>query len=86
MRLTHLIAACMGPLLTAVCAYASDGLFAPRVIVNGSVVTNFEVEQRARFLQLINSPGDLEQAAVRGLIDDRLRFQAGVTNGVDVTE
>ncbi|MCA3526664.1 MAG: SurA N-terminal domain-containing protein, partial [Rhodobacter sp.] len=86
MRLTFLIAACIGPLLMTGSASAADGSFAPRVIVNDSVVTNFEVEQRARFLQLINSPGDLEQAAVRGLIDDRLRFQAGVTNGVEVTE
>jgi peptidyl-prolyl cis-trans isomerase SurA len=86
MRLTFLIAACIGPLLMAGSALAVDGPFAPRVIVNGSVVTNFEVEQRAMFLQVINSPGDLEQTAVRGLIDDRLRFQAGVTNGVEVTE
>jgi peptidyl-prolyl cis-trans isomerase SurA len=56
------------------------------VIVNDSIVTNFEVEQRAKFLQLINSPGDLEEVAVRGLIDDRLRFAAGVANGVELTE
>jgi len=54
MRLTFLIAACIGPLLMAGSALAADGPFAPRVIVNNSVVTNFEVEQRAIFLQLIN--------------------------------
>jgi peptidyl-prolyl cis-trans isomerase SurA len=86
MRLTFLIAACICPLLMAGSGDAADGPFAPRVIVNNSIVTNFEVEQRARFLQLINSPGDLEEAAVRGLIDDRLRFSAGVANGVELTE
>jgi peptidyl-prolyl cis-trans isomerase SurA len=86
MRLTFLIAACICPLLMAGSGHAADGPFAPRVIVNNSIVTNFEVEQRARFLQLINSPGDLEEAAVRGLIDDRLRFSAGVANGVELTE
>ena len=86
MRLTFLIAACICPLLVAGSALAADGPFAPRVIVNDSIVTNFEVEQRAKFLQLINSPGDLEQAAVRGLIDDRLRFEAGVVNGIELTD
>jgi peptidyl-prolyl cis-trans isomerase SurA len=86
MRLTFLIAACICPLLAVGSALAADGPFAPRVIVNDSIVTNFEVEQRAKFLQLINSPGDLEQAAVRGLIDDRLRFEAGVINGVELTD
>jgi len=86
MRLTFLFAACICPLLMAGPGGAADGPFAPRVIVNDSIVTNFEVEQRARFLQLINSPGDLEQVALQGLIDDRLRFQAGVANGVELTE
>jgi len=86
MRLTFLIAACIFPLLVAGPGGAADGPFAPRVIVNDSIVTNFEVEQRAKFLQLINSPGDLEAAAVRGLIDDRLRFAAGVANGVELAE
>ena len=86
MRLTFLIAACICPLLAVGSALAADGPFAPRVIVNDSIVTNFEVEQRAKFLQLINSPGDLEQAAVRGLIDDRLRFEAGVINGIELTD
>ena len=86
MRLTFIIAACICPLLVAGPGGAADGPFAPRVIVNDSIVTNFEVEQRARFLQLINSPGDLEQAAVRGLIDDRLRFEAGVANGVELSD
>jgi peptidyl-prolyl cis-trans isomerase SurA len=86
MRLTFIIAACICPLLVAGPGGAADGPFAPRVIVNDSIVTNFEVEQRAKFLQLINSPGDLEQVALRGLIDDRLRFEAGVVNGVEVTE
>jgi len=86
MRLTFRIAACICPLLLAGPGGAADGPFAPRVIVNDSIVTNFEVEQRAKFLQLINSPGDLEAAAVRGLIDDRLRFAAGVANGVELAE
>lgn len=86
MRLTFLLAACIGPLLMAGAVSAADGPFAPRVIVNDTIVTNFEVEQRAMFLRLINSPGDLEDAAVKGLIDDRLRFGAGVANGVEVTE
>jgi len=85
MRLILLTAICVAPLLAATVAVPADGLFAPRVIVNDTVVTNFEVEQRAMFLRLINSPGDVEEAAVRGLIDDRLRFAAGVANNVEVS-
>jgi peptidyl-prolyl cis-trans isomerase SurA len=87
MRLPHVIAACLGVLFSSAGgALAADELFAPRLIVNDSIITNFEVEQRARFLQLINAPGDPEEAAIQGLIDDRLRFQAGVTNGVAITD
>lgn len=53
----------------------AQNLFAPRLYVNGQVITEYEVIQRAMFLKLLSAPGDLEQAALKELIDDRLRQQ-----------
>jgi peptidyl-prolyl cis-trans isomerase SurA len=47
--------------------------FTPRLIVNDRVITQFEVDQRAEFLKVLRSPGDLEEEALKGLIEDRLR-------------
>ncbi|MGJ8616192.1 MAG: peptidylprolyl isomerase [Sulfitobacter sp.] len=52
---------------------AAQNLYAPIARVNDSVVTEFEVQQRQRFLQLLNAPGADRQSVVDALIDDRLR-------------
>ncbi len=51
----------------------AQDLFAPRMIVNDRVITGYEVEQRSLFLQLLRAPGDPEEEALKGLIEDRLR-------------
>ena len=68
-------------------AMAQDGgLFAPRVLVNNRAITNWEVEQRIRFLQLLRAPGDLREVALEGLIEDRLRLEAAAAVGLRLTE
>lgn len=63
-------------LLTASPLAAQEAnLFAPRMVVNDRVISNFEVAQRTLFLQLLRAPGDPEKMALQGLIDDRLRMQ-----------
>ena len=62
-----------------------DNPFAPRVTVNGSVITNFEVAQRALFLRALRLPGDPEKEAIRALIEDRLGQQAAKAAGVTVS-
>lgn len=64
----------------------AQNLFAPRVIVNDRAVTGWEMEQRIRFLQLLNAPGDLEKTAYDGLIEDRLRTDAAAALGIEATE
>jgi peptidyl-prolyl cis-trans isomerase SurA len=64
---------------------AQEGLFSPRIIVNGRAVTQFEFEQRLLMLQLFRAPGDLEEEARNGLIDDRLKMAAGAALGIAVT-
>tara|TARA_R110002074_G_scaffold48047_7_gene123067 strand:+ start:5376 stop:6596 length:1221 start_codon:yes stop_codon:yes gene_type:complete len=52
---------------------AAQNLYAPVAQVNDSVVTEFEVQQRQRFLQLLNAPGTDRKSVVEALIDNRLR-------------
>jgi len=72
--------------LAATASVAQDGgLFAPRMIINGQTVTNFEVEQRMLFLQALRSPGDIEKEAVEALMRDRLAAQAAKDMDIEVT-
>jgi len=59
--------------------------FAPRVTVNGAVITNYEVAQRALFLQALRLPGNPETEAIRALIEDRLGAQAAKAAGITAT-
>ncbi|NBE08372.1 peptidylprolyl isomerase [Paragemmobacter ruber] len=70
----------------ATVAPAQDGgLFAPRLIINGQTVTNFEVEQRTLMLRALRSPGDPEKEALVALMRDRLGAQAAEDLGITVT-
>ncbi len=60
----------------------AQNLFAPRVYVNEQAITEYEVLQRARFMQVLNAPGDPEAEALKSLIDDRLRMSEAKRLGV----
>ena len=64
---------------------AAQGLFSPAITVNDKVITRFEVEQRARMLQLFRAPGDAQKLAREQLIEDRLKMEAAEAAGIDVT-
>lgn len=49
--------------------------FAPAIRVNSAAITHFEIEQRARFLQVLNTPGDVRREAREQLIDEALQLQ-----------
>jgi peptidyl-prolyl cis-trans isomerase SurA len=65
---------------------AAQNLFAPVANVNNSVVTEFEVQQRIRFLQVLNASGATRAAAIESLIEERLRAQAVSDVGFALTE
>lgn len=65
---------------------AAQNLFAPVARVNNAVVTEYEVQQRERFLQLLNAPGATRQGAIDALIDERLRAEAASDVGLNLTE
>ncbi|QFT63385.1 peptidylprolyl isomerase [Roseivivax sp. THAF30] len=65
---------------------AAQNLFAPAIRVNDAVITNYEIQQRARMLEVLNAPGNTEEQAREALIDDRLRLQAAARAGVTPSE
>ncbi|MGB3409134.1 MAG: peptidylprolyl isomerase [Jannaschia sp.] len=59
--------------------------FAPAAIVNGQGITNFQIEQRARFLSLLGAPdADLESARDT-MINEPLQTQAARAAGIALT-
>lgn len=61
---------------------AQDGLFAPALTVNNQVITNYELQQRARLLTLLNARGDVEALARDQLIDNKLQLAAAEAAGI----
>ena len=72
--------------LPAGMALAQAGAFAPIKIVNERVITQYELNQRIMFMQLLRQQGDIPAESIKGLIDDRLRTYGAELNGVLITE
>ena len=62
--------------LLAAAPVTAQNMFAPVASVNDAVVTEFEVQQRVRFLQILNAQGATRKAAIESLINERLRGEA----------
>ncbi|WP_292293437.1 peptidylprolyl isomerase [Marivita sp.] len=60
----------------------AQNLFAPALRINDSVVTAYELDQRARMLTVLNARGNVQELAREQLIDDRLRLQAADAAGI----
>ncbi|MEL6417637.1 MAG: peptidylprolyl isomerase [Pseudomonadota bacterium] len=65
---------------------SAQGLFEPVARVNDSVVTEFEIQQRLRFLQVLNAPGGSRTSVLDTLIDDRLRLQEVRQLGLELSQ
>ena len=63
----------------------AQGLYTPVAKVNQTVVTEFEVQQRQKFLQALNAPGATRQGALDSLIDERLRNEAVTKSGIELS-
>ncbi|MGP3696515.1 peptidylprolyl isomerase [Rhodobacter sp. NSM] len=64
----------------------AQNLFAPRLVVNDRVITNYEYEQRLRFLTVLGATGDVETQAMDALIEDKIRLDAAEQAGLKATE
>jgi peptidyl-prolyl cis-trans isomerase SurA len=75
-----------GPALFVAPAVAQQSLFETAVTVNDLAITQYEIDQRARFLTLLRAPGDPQEEARKGLIDDRLRLSATRAAGISLDD
>ena len=63
--------------------YAKDR-FVPAIQVDDMVITQYEIDQRTAFFDLLNFPGDHKNLAKKSLIDDRLKKRASEKLGVKI--
>jgi peptidyl-prolyl cis-trans isomerase SurA len=81
-----LLATLMAPVFGAQVALAAGGPYSPVILVNEQAVTQFELDQRIKFLTLLRVPGDPQTEAMKGLIEDRLRSEAAKRAGITLTD
>lgn len=84
MRKVLLSMAIVAGLMQAGPGLAKGSPFAPVVYVNNSAVTNYELDQRLRFMKLLGQPGGRKEA-LQALIEDRLRMDAAKRAGITLT-
>jgi len=58
--------------------------FAPAIQVDEIIITQYEIDQRALFFELLKFPGNHKKEAEKSLIDDRLKFRAAQKSNVEV--
>ncbi len=54
--------------------------------VNDQAITQYEINQRARMLQIFRAPGDTLALARKQLIEDRLKIDAAKANGIEIED
>ncbi|WP_342588786.1 peptidylprolyl isomerase [Roseovarius aestuariivivens] len=64
----------------------AQNLFEPVIKVNDLAITRYEIQQRARMLQIFRAPGDPTKLAREQLIEDRLKLDAARANGFTLDE
>ncbi|MDX8352108.1 peptidylprolyl isomerase [Cognatiyoonia sp. IB215182] len=67
-------------------ASLAQGQLTPAITVNDRVITQFELSQRVRLLDVFNTTGDLNEIARNGLIEDRLKQQEMDRVGLEISE
>lgn len=83
-------AACIAAMILLPGSGGAQSPFSVAVRVNNDIVTNYEIQQRRRFLQLLNAPGDVIANVPESLVNERLQNAAaerfGVAAGPDEIE
>ena len=65
---------------------AAQGQFQPVITVNNDAITQFELDQRRKMLEIFRTPGNLNQKAREDLIEDRLKLQELRRAGLQLTD
>lgn len=85
LRLIPMLGLC-GLMSWGTVATAQDNLFAPRVEVNGQVVTEYEVLQRGMFIKLLGGTGDPDAEAQKALVEEKLKRIAAERLKIKITQ
>lgn len=64
---------------------SSQNLFKPGIIVNDSIISNYELEQRAMLLSLLQGTGDLKKTSADQLINEKLLTEVADLTGVEIS-
>ncbi len=64
----------------------AQGRFSPVIQVGDRVITQYELDQRARFLGLLRAPGDPRNIARQQLINEAVQLGAGKSFGIAVSD
>ncbi len=64
----------------------AQNLFANVAQVDDALITEFEIQQRIRFLQVLNAPGADRQSVLDELIRDRLRVSETAQSGIVLSD
>lgn len=86
MRLVHSLSAAIAALIVTTVAAVAQGQFSPVITVDNAVITQYELDQRARFLGIVGAAGDRAALAREQLIEDRLKLAAAQRAGINLTE
>jgi peptidyl-prolyl cis-trans isomerase SurA len=65
---------------------AASNPYAPAVLVNQAVITNYDIEQRMQLVDALGGTGDLRKIAIQQLTEDRVKVQAGKAMGIELPE
>ena len=58
--------------------------FKPVIRVDDMIITQYEINQRTLFFELLKFPGNHKKEAIKSLIDDRLKFKAAKNLSIKV--
>lgn len=79
------VAALALPSLMPAASFAKGTPFSPVLFINGRVISQYELDQRMRFMEILRQPGDLRELAMETLIEDRLRLAEAARLGLKAT-
>lgn len=81
-RLAYLLLACLAWAAPA----AAQNPYAPALVVNDSVITNYDIDQRMALIAALGATENLRELAVEQLTEDRLKVQAAEALEIELPE
>lgn len=84
LRLAAALALALG--FTVAPPVAAQSPFSPAAHVNETIITEFEVAQRQRMLEVFRAPDATRQGAMDDLVDERLQLNEAARRGITVSQ